>query len=139
MAALNIARQLELHVVAQVIESQLVVRAVGDIGGVGRLALGVAQVVLDDAHAEAQETVDAAHPLAIALGKIVIHGDDVNALALERVQVRRQGGNERLSLAGLHLGDHSAVQGDAANELNVEVTHVQRSAARLPHDGESLR
>ena len=49
VAALDVVRQLELHVVAQVIEAELVVRAVGDVAGVGDLAFSVVQLVLDDA------------------------------------------------------------------------------------------
>ena len=37
--ALDVVRELELHVVAQVVEAELVVRAVGDVGGVGDLPL----------------------------------------------------------------------------------------------------
>ena len=52
--ALHVVRELELHVVAEVVEAELVVRAVGDVGGVGDLALGVVQVVLDDADRHAR-------------------------------------------------------------------------------------
>ena len=37
--ALHVLREVELHVVAQVVEAELVVRAVGDVGAVGDLAL----------------------------------------------------------------------------------------------------
>ena len=71
----------ERHVVAQVVEAHLVVGAVGDVGGVGRAALVAREVVDDQAHAQAQEAVHLAHPLAVALGQVVVHGDDVHALA----------------------------------------------------------
>ena len=102
------------------------------------LALRVGQLVLDDADGQAQEPVDPAHPLRVAPGEVVVHGDDVHALALEGVQVRGQRRDERLALAGLHLGDPALVQHDAADELHVEVPHVQRAAAGLAHDGERL-
>ena len=97
--------KLELHVVAQVVEAELVVGAVGDVGPVGHLALLVVQLVLDDADPHAQEAVEAAHPLRVAAGQVVVDGDDVDALAGERVEVGGQGGDQRLALAGLHLGD----------------------------------
>ena len=87
---------------------------------------------------EAEEAEDAAHPLAVALGQVVVDGDDVDALAGERVQVGGQGGHEGLALAGLHLRDHAAVQGQAADELHVEVPHVEHAAAGLAHDREGL-
>jgi len=139
MAPLHEVREVELHVVAQVVEAELVVRAVGDVAGVGGLALGVVHVVLDDADGHAEEAVDAPHPLRVAPRQVVVDRHDVHALALEGVQVGGQRRDERLPLAGLHLGDLAAVQHDAADELDVEVAHVQRAARRLAHDGEGLR
>ena len=86
--ALHHAVELELHVVAQVVEAELVVGAVGDVRGVGDLPLLVVELVLDDADRHAEEAVDAAHPLRVAAGEVVVDGDDVDALALERVQDR---------------------------------------------------
>ena len=137
--ALHVVREVELHVVAEVVEAELVVRAVGDVAGVGDLAFLVVEVVLDDADRHPEEPVDAAHPLRVAAGQVVVDRDDVDALALERVQIGRQRRDERLAFAGLHLGDLAAVQDDAADELDVEVPHVQHAAAGLAHDGEGFR
>ena len=131
-------REIELHVVAQVIEAELVVGAVGDVGAVLTLPLVVTQVVLDDADRHVEEAVDAAHPLRVAPRQVVVHRDDVHALARQRVQVRRQRRDERLALAGLHLGDAAAVQDDAANQLDVVVAHVHHATAGLADDRESL-
>ena len=62
----------------------------------------------------------------------------MDALAGERIEIGGQGGDERLAFAGLHLGDLAAVQDDAADELHVEVPHVEHAAAGLAHDGERL-
>ena len=91
------------HVVAQVVEAELVVGAVGDVGGVGLLAVtgrrlrqalvfGDSQsgskrkalVVLDAADGQAEGVVDLAHPLGVALGQVVVDGNDVDARAGER-------------------------------------------------------
>ena len=127
------------HVVAQVIETEFVVRAVGDVGIVllatfGRLLAG------DDApDAHAEETVDAAHQLALVAGEIVVDGDDVHALAFERVEVARQRRHEGLAFTGLHLGDVAPVQCRATHKLHVEVTLTQRALGHLSHRRESLR
>ena len=86
----------------------------------------------------AEEAVDAAHPLRVAAGEVVVDGDDVDALALERVQVGGQRRDQRLAFAGLHLGDLALVQHGAADELDVEVPHVEHAAAGLADDGEGL-
>ena len=62
--------------------------------------------------------MDAAHPIGIAMGKIVVQGHDVNAFACERVQVTREGGYERFAFAGFHFGDAAAVERDAADQLD---------------------
>ena len=85
-----------------------------------------------------RKLVDAAHPLGVARGEVVVDRDDVDALALERVQVAGQRGDERLALAGAHLGDAALVQDHAADELHVVVAHPEHALARLAADGEGL-
>jgi hypothetical protein len=62
----------------------------------------------------------------------------VDALARERIEVDRQRRHQRLALAGAHLGDLAGVQGHAADQLDVEVAHLQRPLARLADGGERL-
>ena len=94
--------------------------------------------MLDDADGHPEEAVDAAHPLRVAAGQVVVHGDDVDALAFERVEVGGQRGDQRLAFAGLHLGDLAAVEDHAADHLDVEMPHVERAAPGLADDGEGL-
>ena len=138
VAALHAGLRARDHVVAQVVEAELGVRAVGDLGPVGGDLLVGAHAVLDEAHVHAQEAVDLAHPLAVAAGQVVVHGDDVHVGAVERVQVAGQRGHEGLALAGLHLGDLPVVERHAADELHVEVAQAERAHGRLAHCGERL-
>ena len=101
-------------------------------------ALLVVQLVHDDADGQAEELVDPAHPFGVAPGQVVVHGDDVDALAGQRVEVDRERGDQRLALAGLHLGDLALVQDHAADQLHVEVALAQRPLGRLAHGGEGL-
>ena len=82
--------------------------------------------------------MDPAHPLRVALGQVVVDGDDVHAPAAEAVQVDGQGGHEGLALAGLHLRDPAEVQGGPAHELDVVVALADDPPGRLPGDGEGL-
>ncbi len=50
MTALHAILDVKLHVVAQVVESELVVGAVGNVSAVGLLPLLVVQLVHDHAH-----------------------------------------------------------------------------------------
>ena len=125
-----------LHVVAQIVEAELVVGAVGDVAVVGLLALLVVEPVHDDADGEAEEAVDLPHPFAVALGEVVVDGDDVDAAARQRVEIDRQRRHQRLAFAGLHLGDLAFVQDHAADQLHVEMALAQRALGGLAAGGE---
>ena len=119
------------HVVAQVVETELVVRAVGDVAGVGLLPLLHLHVRLDRADGQAQPHVQRRHPLHVAAGQVVVDRHDVDALAFQRVEIGGQRGHQRLAFAGHHFGDRAAVQHHAANQLHVVMPHRQVAAPRL--------
>ena len=136
VASLDHGRQRELHVVAQVVEAELVVRPVGDVRAVCPLALLVGQAVLDRADVQTEELVDLPHPLGVPARQVVVHGDHMDAVAGQGVEVDGQSGNERLALAGLHLRDLPPVENDAAQQLDVVVPHSQGPARGLADGGE---
>jgi len=57
----------------------------------------------------------------------------------QSVEVERQGGDEGLALAGLHLGDPAFVQHHAADQLDVEVAHAGGPPAGLAHQRKGFR
>ncbi len=156
-APLDPLAELGDHVVAQVVEAELVVGAVGDVGRVGLLARDRAQVlerlvgapvvgveeigdvVLDDADGQADAVEDGAHPLRVALGQVVVDGDHVDAAAAHGVERGGDGTDQRLALAGAHLGDLALVQDHGAQDLDVVRPHLEASAADLANGCEDLR
>ena len=127
------------HVVAQVVEAELVVRAVGDVRRVRLLPLLRRHLRQDRADLEAEEAVHPAHPLGVALGQVVVGRDDVHALARKRVQVGGEHAGQRLALTGAHLGDVAQVQRRAAHQLDVEGALPEGPPRRLADGGERLR
>ena len=95
-------------------------------------------LVADHRHAHPQGVIDRRVPAGVAPGQVIVDRDQVGALALERVQVKRQHRDQRLAFARLHLGDLPLVQHDAAHRLDVEVAEADRPAGRLPDHGEGL-
>ncbi len=89
-------------------------------------------------NAHAEERVDLAHPFGVTACEVVIDGHDMHTLAGERVQVGRERGHQGLTLAGTHLGDLAVVQHHAADQLHIEMAHVQRAPGGLAHHGEGL-
>ena len=128
----------EREVVAQIIEAELVVRAVGDVRRVRAALLVLRLVALDDADLEPEEAVDGAHPVRVALREVLVDGHDVDTVAGQRVQIGREGRDERLAFAGPHFGDLALVQRDAADQLHVEMPHLERAHRRLAHERERL-
>ena len=136
MAALHAVLRPRDHVVAQVVKAEFRVRAVRDIGQVSRLLAVGTHAVLNKAHVHTHELVNAAHPFAVALGQVIIHGNDMHVVSRQCVQITGQRGHERLAFAGLHLG--TVVQGHAANQLHIEVTHAEHAQTGLAYGGERL-
>jgi hypothetical protein len=126
------------HVVAEVVEAELRVRAVRDVGVVRGLALVEGHHVADEGRPHAEGLVDRAHPLGVALGQVVVHRHEVDVPARERVQVERHGGDERLSFAGLHLGDVALVEHHRAHELDVERAQPESALRRFADGRERL-
>ena len=123
------------HVVAQVVESELVIRAVRDVAGVGRPALRTAGLcVIDASHRQAEPGEQMAHPLRVTPGEVVVDRDEVRAAASERVEIERQRRDERLALARRHLGDLALMQDDPADQLHIVGDHVPLHRVAGDHD-----
>ena len=80
-----------------------------------------------------------AHPFRVAPREVVVDGDDVDAVAAESVEDRGERRDEGLAFARSHLRDAALVEHDPADELHVEVPHLERAPAGLADKGERLR
>ncbi|MNG23995.1 hypothetical protein D3C84_1086680 [compost metagenome] len=78
------------HIIAQIIETKFIVRAICDIAGISFLLLCVRQSVQVAADRQAEKLVHLTHQLTIALRQVIVDRYDVNALAEQRVQINRQ-------------------------------------------------
>src|SRR5205807_797886 len=96
------------------------------------------QIVDDYADGQSEEAIQLAHPFRIAFGQIIVNSYDVNAASAERVEIDRKSGDQRFAFAGFHFRNHALVLHHAADELHIEVAHVEHAAAGLAHYGESL-
>ena len=138
MAALHHVVFISHHVVAQIVEAELVVGAVGNVGIISFPAGIAIHALHDQAHRQAQPAVKLAHPLAVALGKVIVDGDDVDTLAGQCIQIGRQRCHKGLAFTSLHLGDVAPVQGDAAGDLHREMLHAQHTPCGLAADSEGI-
>ena len=115
------------HVVAQVVETKFIVCTECDVGLISAAACFRIRLVLVDAiDAQTVEHVERTHPFGVALGQIVVHRYDVNAIACEGVEEHRQSGYEGFTFTRCHFGDFSLVKHNAAEELHIIVHHVPK-------------
>ena len=131
VAALDAVLERVGHVVAQVVEAELRVGAVDDVAGVLALPRRVVVALLDRGDADPERVVDRLHPFGVAAGEVVVDGDEVDAVAGQRVEEDGEGRGQRLALARLHLGDRALVQDHAADQLHVVVALADRAPRRL--------
>ncbi len=78
------------HVIAQVVKTELIIGAVGNVAIVGSLALWWAHLGQNDADGQAKPAVDTAHHLGVALCQVIVNSDDVDTLAIKGIEVGRQ-------------------------------------------------
>ena len=95
-------------------------------------------LVNDDADAEAEEVVNWAVPARIALGEVVVDGDNVDTFAGKSVEVGREQGDQGLAFAGFHFGDVAFVKHHAANQLHVKGSHSELALGGFTNDGKSV-
>ena len=120
-------------VAAQVVEADLGHRRVNDVAAVGAHALLACRRLRDRRHRQPEKLDERAHPLRVARGQVVVHRDQMDALALQREPGGGHRADERFALAGGHL-DHVALQ-QAQHGL---VLHLKRRHAQgaLGGDGQ---
>ena len=59
---------------------------------------------------EAVELIQGAHPLAVALGQVVVHGDHMHTFAPKGVEEYGEGCHQGLAFAGGHLRNLALMQ-----------------------------
>jgi hypothetical protein len=82
--------------------------------------------------------INAAHPLGVALGEVVIHRDKVDPVASERVQGGGKRSGKRFSLTSAHLGNFALMEDSATYELHVEWSLADASLGCLTGQSERL-
>ena len=96
-------------------------------------------LVLQTADGEPQSQINLTHFLGVAADEVIVDGYQVRAFLRKGVEGNRQRCGQRLAFTGLHLSDLALMQGDTADELNIEVAHAQRALGRFASDGETFR
>ena len=115
------------HVVAEVVETELIAGPVRNVTGVVKLAFPGIHIGLDRTHGEPEVEIDGPHPLHVAAGKIIVDGDDMH-FAGDGIEERGQSRDEGFSFTGDHFGDHAVVKNVATDHLHFVVPHSEKAA-----------
>ena len=127
------------HIITKIVKTQLIVRHIGDITVISLFPLLRGHGIKHHSYGQPQKLMDLSHPLRITLSQIVIDRDDVDSLAIQRIQICRRCGYQSLSFTGPHLRDSSLMQHDTADQLYREMLHIQSPARRFPNRSKCLR
>ena len=84
-----------------------------------------------------EKTIDLAHPGRVALGKVVVDCDDVDAAAGDGIEINRQGGDQGFSLASLHFRNAAFVKDDSADHLHIKMAQAEGAFRGFPDCGKS--
>ena len=79
------------------------------------------------------------HPFGIAARQIVVDRDNMHTFSGQGIQVGRQGRCQRFALTGFHLGNFAFMQNDSADQLDIKMSHIQRSHGGFPYSGKRFR
>ena len=92
MTALNFFFFGASHVVAQIIKTEFVVCAVGDVGHVvdALLCCRSAHARNHESNFESKPAMNTTHPLRVALRKIIVGSHQVHTFARQRIEIHRQ-------------------------------------------------
>ena len=138
-ATLHLVLGAESHVIAKIVEAELVVRTISNIRLIGSPLLFRGLTGRYNTYLQTQEAIQFSHPLGIAAGQVVVHGNQMHALASQRIQVYGQRRYQRFTFTGFHLGNTAFVKRDTADHLHVVMAHPHDSTTRLTSGGKRFR
>ena len=113
--ALHLVVHAERHIVAQVVKAEFVVGAVNDVCRVSHTLFFLGLTSANHTNFKPQKVVELAHPGRVSRREIVVHGDQVNAIARECIEVSRQCSHQSLTFTRPHLSDIALVEHHTAN------------------------
>ena len=118
----------DCHIVAQVVETKLVVGSVGDIGLIcTTTGFGVWLVFVDAVNFQAVELVNWTHPFRVTFCQIIVDGNHVYATASKRVEEHWQSSHKRFTFTSCHFRNFSLMQNRTSNKLHIVVNHIPRN------------
>ena len=131
--------QLRLHVIAQIIKAQLVVRGVGYVAIIGGAFVFLGHAGHRSARGQPKRGKDLAHPVGVPFHEVFVHRDHMHALAGQRIEVSGQRRGQGFTLAGFLLGYIALMQENRRHQLRVKGAQTQGPACAFTAVRKSFR
>ena len=100
---------LVLHVVAEVVEAEFVVRTVSNIGSISSLFLIVRLIGKNRSDSHSEEVVNLTHPSRVTACQVIVHRHNVRTFAGQCIEVNRQSCGQSFTFTGTHFSDLAVV------------------------------
>ncbi len=110
----------------------------GDVTAIGMLARVFIDTRHHDTNSQAQKFVNLTHPDRVTTGQVIVHRDDMHALARQGVQINGKRRDQGFPLTGFHFRDLALVQDHPTDQLNVKMPHAQNAPGGLSNRCESF-
>ena len=98
-----------LHVVAEVVEAEFVVRTVSNIGSISSLFLIVRLIGKNCSDSHSEEVVNLTHPSRVTACQVIVHRHNVRTFAGQCIEVNRQSCGQSFTFTGTHFSDLAVV------------------------------
>ena len=134
MLALHEIGRAHGHIVAQIVETELVVRTEGDVRVVSTTTSFTVRLVLVDAvYAQTVELIEGSHPFRVTFREIIVDRHDVYTATGKRTEENRAGSHKRLTFTGGHFGNLTLGKHDPTEKLHVVVHHFPFQVVTAGH------
>ena len=113
--ALDHVLDTEFQIVAQIIKAEFVIRAIGDVSTISLATFVICQIAGNASNAHPQTLIDTPHPAGVARRQIVIDGNNMYSLAVQRVQKDSKRCDKGLALTSFHFRNLARMKCDATH------------------------
>ncbi|CAI8205253.1 MAG: Uncharacterised protein [SAR116 cluster bacterium] len=134
--ALDHVLDTEFQIVAQIIKAEFVIGAIGDVSTIGLATFVICQIAGNASNAHPQALIDAPHPAGVARRQIVIDGNNMHTLAVQRVQKDSKRCDKGLALTSLHFRNLARMKCNATHQLDIVMPLAKGAFCGLAHPRE---
>ena len=130
---------IEHHIVAQIIEAELIIRAVGDVRLISFTFLFFRQAVDIEPNCQAEPVIQFAHFFGIAARQVFVDCHDMDAFFRDGIQIDGHRRSQGFTFTGLHFGNIPLMKRCSSHDLHTEWIHSKYALRCFAHRSKCFR